>query len=1759
MKKIILNICALVALIGQAEVVINEIMADNGGKCQNAAGEAMDWVELYNPSEAPVDLTGWRITDTVEDEWSKWKEIPEGTTVPAGGYLLLWGHNKDFPTPEDKKGFCGVTNGEVHVKLGLSSKGETITLAASEADYNATNFADQVTFGAQFSDVSYGRDPDDTAKWLFFTNATPGAANGSDGLEKYPPEEGPGGEEPGSGGDEEIDGPCEGEFAVMLDVSRPVAGKAMKATVTGERTGNVTFAWFVREPTGAYGDVVCEGREYAPTTANYEHWIRVVATDEGGAEASTEFYFSKLPIVYINTDDGQPVTVKTEYKGAAIRIQGNDLYDQQYEGKTEIKGRGNSSWGFPKKPYKLKLDKKTDLFGFGKNKHWVLISNWLDVCGMRNWTASTLAKELGIIGMDMTWVQVVLNGSYDGTYMLCEHIRVDKNRIDVFDWSDTIESEGHSEEDLSWLDSEKGVDFSGGYIFEMDDRFDEVSKFTTSMGLKVMFNTPEFAATSGKMIDYAKTLWEDFESAVTSIDGYNGKERHFSEVAAIDSMVAFWLVNELFSNTDSLCYSRYAHKDQKSPLTFGPVWDFDVSAESCSNGRAEESETWVVCRPYGEQTLCGRWVLDPVFCQKSFECYWNCLRPKVMDLFGEKYDKRIAFLSEAGSANDVRYDRVGKYELPASMIDPRSFGGDLGDAASFRKFVLKRLAWLDVQFASVDSLVQSIGNINASAYKKNDSTLSVSLGNGGNVGATDATTDFVLNRGEKVPQVRVAVANGVIVKLHAYVNGLKYGIYDVADGKCEFTVSADKMVAERGHRDMVSLIAKDVDGNTIARNYLTILNPPIPQVTVTEIMADNGGSYVDADGIASDWIELYNAGATDADISGWRLCDSTTKKWSKWEELPEGTIVPACGYLIVWADDFTGWTNGEVHVNLGFSSKGEEVALAIAEGEIVDSFAFGPQHTDVSFGRDPSDPEKLVYFKAPTPGAANGNDGIENGDSFNISINELMAENGGKFPNAAGEAMDWLELYNAGAADVNVSGWGFQDDPTKAWSKWKMLPEGAVVPAGGYLLVWGDNKDFNSFTGITNGEVHVNMGLSKKGEGLHLALTNGVGTVVRIDGFDFPKQAPDVSWGRTASDPDKFLYFTEPTPAAANGDAGREALVFSIDFDSDGGTLVASVTNDYGATISAPAAPTRTGYTFAGWCESGAAEPFVFSTMPTRDVALTARWTANEYTVDFNPRQGGEGTMPDQPMVYDEEEALYSNVFCRTGYTFLGWTDDERELAEVIYSDGVVVSNLTDEADGEYDLYAVWAANEYTVTFDANGGSGTMEDQIFLYDEQQPLVSNAFVKANYVFAGWIVRGDTNNVVFADGEVVSNLTAEADGVVTLCAQWKLDGWETISGAKMSVETRLTGYRASGLPKGLTYNRTSGTITGTATKSGEYVVTFTKSGAETRQRVIVVRAEEVSIGCEGLLAGPLPAGVGTAGGIDIQIGNEGGTKSVSVTKLPTGMKYDSKSGKITGTPSTAGNYDVVLTMTTKFGTKETVAIPVSVTAMPETAVGTFNGFVSVSNDTYGTLALTTTAAGKLTAKVVTAAGTVSFSGTSWDSVEKGVYQAVLTARKGEKIKLILDSTAAWNANQLSGEFTKLAGAAYSVSAQRNAFGKIWHFTATGDETKGWTFAFTKEAKAAALTVTLKADGTTAIAGKLPNGKDAKGKDVTVKVSASGYANVGGLCDGAVLADFAPVMTVGGKKKVLAIRTNLWFDRSNDHAGVEYEGIGGAKFVE
>ena len=142
-------------------------------------------------------------------------------------------------------------------------------------------------------------------------------------------------------------------------------------------------------------------------------------------------------------------------------------------------------------------------------------------------------------------------------------------------------------------------------------------------------------------------------------------------------------------------------------------------------------------------------------------------------------------------------------------------------------------------------------------------------------------------------------------------------------------------------------------------------------------------------------------------------------------------------------------------------------------------------------------------------------------------------------------------------------------------------------------------------------------------------------------------------------------------------------------------------------------------------------------------VNLYAVWVANEYSVKFNSN-GGVGTMADQPFTYNVTKALTLNLFTKEGYTFVGWSTEIGGAK--VYVDGQEVSNLTSVHNGIYNLYAVWTANTYTVSFDANGGTGEMLPQSFTYDVTQALTLNSFTKEGYLFANWKLNTTTYSMV-----------------------------------------------------------------------------------------------------------------------------------------------------------------------------------------------------------------------------------------------------------------------------------------------------------------------------------------------------------------------------------------------------------------------------
>ena len=145
-----------------------------------------------------------------------------------------------------------------------------------------------------------------------------------------------------------------------------------------------------------------------------------------------------IPGPRINTENNAPIVSKEDYLNATCYLETNGAEGIEPLGSAEapvaltIKGRGNYTWtGFDKKPYKLKFDKKTEIMGMGKNKHFAILAHADDHLGfMRNITGFQLSRLMGLAYTPADApVEVVLNGDYIGLYFLTETIRIDSNRV----------------------------------------------------------------------------------------------------------------------------------------------------------------------------------------------------------------------------------------------------------------------------------------------------------------------------------------------------------------------------------------------------------------------------------------------------------------------------------------------------------------------------------------------------------------------------------------------------------------------------------------------------------------------------------------------------------------------------------------------------------------------------------------------------------------------------------------------------------------------------------------------------------------------------------------------------------------------------------------------------------------------------------------------------------------------------------------------------------------------------------------------------------------------------------------------------------------------------------------------------------------------------------------------------------------------------------------------------------------------------------
>lgn len=259
-----------------------------------------------------------------------------------------------------------------------------------------------------------------------------------------------------------------------------------------------------------------------------------------------------VPRIDIDIEGGLSVTSKEYYLNANFRITGYGVYEN-FEDSVQIKGRGNTTWSYSKKPYRLKFADKVKPFGLTKGKSWVLLANAQRGSMMSNAAAMKIGQMVGAEYTNhIIPVELYMNGKYMGSYMFTEHVSMSNNSVDV--------------------------DEEFGYMLELDTYYDEVYKFKSKKyKMPVNIKKPDLTEYTLSAASARKTLIEADYNRLDSAVYYGSS---LDKILDYDAFARFMLTNDLVNNQEighpkSTFLFKEELENPNSKIKFGPLWDFD--------------------------------------------------------------------------------------------------------------------------------------------------------------------------------------------------------------------------------------------------------------------------------------------------------------------------------------------------------------------------------------------------------------------------------------------------------------------------------------------------------------------------------------------------------------------------------------------------------------------------------------------------------------------------------------------------------------------------------------------------------------------------------------------------------------------------------------------------------------------------------------------------------------------------------------------------------------------------------------------------------------------------------------------------------------------------------------------------------------------------------------------------------------------------------------------------------------------------------
>lgn len=341
--------------------------------------------------------------------------------------------------------------------------------------------------------------------------------------------------------------------------------------------------------------------------------------------------FTGLPVLRIETPGGQGVWSKEEWvEGSTLWLDGMARFEDIEGVEMAIRGRGNSTWGYEKKPYAIKFTEKQEVMGMPKHKRWVLLANYMDRTLLRNRVAFYLAEQTSLAWTPhCEFVELFLNGEHLGQYLLCEQVRVDNDRIAITEMTPQDNS---------------GDAITGGYLLELDFHFDNMWQWHTARNVPFAVKFPDEEDLTEQQFDWIMNYIGTVESTLYGND-FKSEVNGYRKYIDAQSFIDYWLIYEICVNHElANPGSVYLTKDRNGKLVAGPVWDFDWGTFSYNASPAAQHGLFMQWAWWY-----GRLFDDPYFKALASE-RWEILKPKFETVFNF-IDSERAYISRSWDTN----------------------------------------------------------------------------------------------------------------------------------------------------------------------------------------------------------------------------------------------------------------------------------------------------------------------------------------------------------------------------------------------------------------------------------------------------------------------------------------------------------------------------------------------------------------------------------------------------------------------------------------------------------------------------------------------------------------------------------------------------------------------------------------------------------------------------------------------------------------------------------------------------------------------------------------------------------------------------------------------------------------------------------------------------------------------------------------------------------------------------------------------------